>query len=90
MRLIDADPIMLDLELWMEGPTIDPDVADVVDHMGGIIRTAPTIDAEPTRFGEWIKYGRGIRCSECDMYYVRLIPRKYCSNCGAKMQNNER
>lgn len=55
------------------------------------------LKTEPTKHGHWIWTGKerpgapeSLRCSECGFWYVRLTPRFYCSNCGAKMDNAER
>lgn len=59
-----------------------------------LIDTAPTIDAEPVRHGRWLPeavsgydgvnvvYARP--CSECG-YEERRFVKRYCPNCGAKM-----
>ena len=57
------------------------------------IRTAPAVDAEPVRHGEWIVHDwaeecNGVlisnyECSEC--CYWERHEADYCPNCGAKM-----
>lgn len=55
------------------------------------IKTAPTIDAEPVRHGEWllrhVGHGHYWECSACHTnpcIYVTSNT-KFCPNCGAKM-----
>lgn len=65
---------------------------------GGIekaIDEAPTIDAEPIRYGEWIGkpmiggYSR-MRCSVCDNVFLDNKEKwNYCPCCGAKMDEVE-
>lgn len=61
-----------------------------------------TADVEEIRHAKWVHYGEDIQCSNCghvsddicfegDMYsgYYTVLPH-YCSNCGAKMDLEER
>ena len=50
------------------------------------IETAPTIEAEPIRHGQWIMNNPyGIKCcSECG-YGQSIGAENYCPNCGSKM-----
>lgn len=56
-------------------------------YLDWLIDVAPTIDAEPVRHGHWIAYRSGVdtQCSECEWSTDFPIARKYCPNCGAKM-----
>lgn len=47
MRLIDADALLKELELYSEYAAIN------------IVKEAPTIDAEPVRHGKWIEHEKG-------------------------------
>ena len=47
------------------------------------ILNAPTFEAEPTRFGEWLPVDDAFDCSECDVMVSKRY--NYCPNCGAKM-----
>lgn len=54
------------------------------------------LEDEPIKHGHWIPTGKerpgapeSIRCSECGFWYIRLTPRFYCSNCGARMDEAE-
>ena len=50
------------------------------------IINAPTFEAEPTRFGEWLPVDEkndAFDCSECDVMVMKK--HNYCPNCGAKM-----
>ena len=52
---------------------------------------APTID--PVRHGRWIEHkdypGIAWLCSECG-YFTTMRQHRYCPNCGAKMEEEER
>ena len=59
------------------------------------IYEAPTVDAEPVRYGEWIECeGRNNEyyCSECyDIWKSdRIKNMKRCPSCGAKMDAQEK
>lgn len=87
MRVISADALIM--------KEVSPGVY-LVD--GEAIRNAPTFDAEPVRYGRWIKSdflhigANQYRCSECWgdewwLYHFSLGDSKYCPNCGAKMMD---
>lgn len=94
MRLIDADKLIEALskyltngnggELEIEEYICDEVIADTIIE----VREAPTVDAEPVRYGRWIRNDNGTySCSECHSwipneqhYYAR-----YCLFCGARM-----
>jgi len=40
---------------------------------------------DAVKHGSWIRGKRYIQCSVCNYDYARLYPDNYCSNCGAKM-----
>lgn len=87
MRLIDADRLL----------KFKTDHEMISTHL---IWNAPTVDADPVRHGHWIlKEDYLARCSNCghqtferkvvdcwaDQYWDRFEMPRYCSNCGAKM-----
>ena len=98
MRLIDADALaayfekkkverMPDGKLRYSGVTIR-----ALDMFLEFVAIAPTIKAEPVKHGKWIQpdkeheFNDLYRCSKC--YYLgdwHDIGKKYCPNCGAKM-----
>lgn len=65
------------------------------DYDLGCGRKCPFADVAERRKGQWIKVGESIgaldivydelQCSECGWTYS-LLPTKFCSNCGAKME----
>ena len=62
-----------------------------VDDLKMELNEAPTIDAEPIRYGEWIGkpmiggYSR-MRCSVCDNVFLENKGKwNYCPYCGARM-----
>lgn len=86
MRLIDADELKKKAQ-WMEmldGHGIPFDIQAVSLSS---IDLAPTVDAEPVRYGEWIPQDETytkFMCSECNSKNYKGYE-KYCPNCGAKM-----
>ena len=63
-----------------------------VDDLKMELDEAPTIDAEPIRYGEWIGkpmvggYSR-MRCSVCDNVFLDNKGKwNYCPHCGARME----
>lgn len=92
MRLIDADEIpwcSYDLEYYHPFTGVDK---EYVDDM-------PTVDAEPVRYGKWIRttdeyyHWTVFTCSVCNNYWgfdieedVKKMNCKYCPTCGAKME----
>ena len=90
MRLIDADAL---LERIKKDPLFP-----LVEEYGisGVIKAEPTVEAEPVRHGNWIKYyetdeGRSLRCSKCLMVFWVGNGREgnYCPHCGAKMDEGK-
>ena len=50
------------------------------------IINAPTFEAEPIRYGEWLPVddkNDAFDCSECDVMVMKK--HNYCPNCGARM-----
>ena len=82
MRLIDADALKNKLcEDCFGDCTRDC-------YEAHLIKTAPTIQAEPVRRGRWTRFyyreaDFSINCSLCDNPVIWRSP--YCPNCGAKM-----
>lgn len=83
MRLIDADALI------PKGTKVTDDVIAVHNA----IKNAPTIEAEPVRYGRWMcgdYYDIGDVCSECDWDSGMVNPTlRYCPNCGAKMDKED-
>ena len=79
-------------------PMIDTDAlipkgtkaTDDVIAVHNAIKNAPTIEAEPVRYGRWMcgdYYDIGDVCSECDWDSGMVNPTlRYCPNCGADMR----
>lgn len=105
MRLIDADAFMDEvtqqtefIKAWDISELTQ--VAEVLyEGVKAQIEKMPTIEAEPVRYGKWIKdrlvstsggtYGVR-RCSLCEAYYEDIgYGWNYCPNCGAKMDEVE-
>ena len=51
------------------------------------VENAPAADVRPERHGRWEAAGNiVVECSACgDVYSATMIPRYYCPNCGAEM-----
>lgn len=86
MRLIDADELIATIALEIETKSLI-DRRNLFD----IIDSAPTIDAEPVRWGRWESIdwaNEYFKCSGCGRI-ERWSP-NYCPNCGLKMANRTR
>lgn len=104
-RLIDANELWKQMSELREkrdeesNMTGDRTVCATWNDAVGLIKNAPTIDAEPVRHGKWL-YGEnesghdGYYCSQCgehirwrygeeDIDFIRSY--NYCPHCGAKM-----
>ena len=80
MRLIDADKIQ-----WKSYPNdygeTNDDYVEKCD-----IDNMPTVDAVPVVHGRWVFGGDGcVICSKCNEEESNDNHRKFCPNCGAKM-----
>ena len=86
MRLIDADALKIVAQgknhhrkyIWADitdAPTIEAEPK-------GKDTNVPTVETEPVRRGKWIDEN----CSECGQYVYHGDARRYCPNCGAKME----
>ena len=103
VRLIDANALFNDLKEsaksareWRE-ETQDEEIKIRAEQAHGTfiecalrVRNAPTIEAEPVRYGRWIVRGQDIYCSECndESLYNPFGASKFsdfCPNCGARM-----
>ncbi len=87
MRLIDADRA---LEIVRDQGIAHPNAYHLTKYATLILREAPTIEAEPLRYGCWEKRGQEIYCSECgeESGYTWAGASRYsdyCPNCGGKL-----
>ena len=100
-RYIDADILIEDLEydVKIDQDSLDhEDLSeinrdltqtdkDIKQNAIDILKHAPTADVVPVRHGHWIDTGSGQECSVCgEIQYGYDSGRRYCPNCGAKMQ----
>ena len=66
---------------------------ELCEELQSEFASAPIADVEPVRHGRWevlehyIDGGTAQRCALCKkrMFFHRTTPKKYCPNCGAKM-----
>ena len=67
---------------------IDDDNPDTRCVFREYVKTAPTIEAEPVRHGQWSDNGEDkYICSVCSGYVYRWFGKSdFCPRCGAKMQ----
>ena len=85
MRLIDADALKKVIYFETNHLGIDFHKSKLI---GIAIDNAPTIDAEPTRHGKWIKVGDNTyRCSRCNE--VSCCNGNFCTDCGAKLDEEQ-
>jgi hypothetical protein len=85
MRLIDADAF----RWWVNALYDCTELGQIVTEW---IDDRPTIEAEPVRRGHWKVFYHGenmfsFACSKC--YTPSGWKTKYCSGCGAKMEEQE-
>ena len=110
MRLIDADKLINAIKKTMEALGDDGQKRYGVETRGILqlfvdaLTHAPTVDAEPTKHGEWIERTDWIgiigqntaKCSRCGFEKLgKPFTRgdgkgsKYCEECGAKMKRKD-
>lgn len=93
MRLIDADALTGDFEndllcLCLDGEKGTPRIEINIRNVFERIESAPTIEAEPIRRGEWkTKVAYWHECSLCGA--ISQDRENYCPNCGAKMDGGK-
>lgn len=88
MRLIDADALRQEIESKIYWGQVSKDNVESL----GEIDDAPTVDAVPVVYGQWVRHyydsgeqvGDEWYCSECNMCNDRRRT-WYCPHCGAKM-----
>lgn len=94
MRLIDADALIQDLDIWYkevghETPR-DRLIQNIITYAMDAVNDAESVDAEPVRHGFW-NWGLGFPyCSKCKKIahkkgFAGYHTSDYCPNCGAKM-----
>lgn len=87
MRLIDADAVWERYHKEYRQQDIYDGMQDK-DWLERCINEAPTVDAEPTRYGKWIEVGSlSCRCDQCGCKNNRES--NYCPNCGARMDGDK-
>lgn len=86
MRLIDADAIKRRVVIGGSEQCKKCALVEMLDE----IENAPTVEAEPIRQGHWktnVYASQVVVCSFCNN--TSLVPTTYCSNCGAKMDEED-
>ena len=66
-----------------------------------LLENAPAADVQEVKHAKWVHYGEDIQCSNCghvtddicyegdaDSGYYTVLPH-YCSNCGARMEDDK-
>ena len=74
---------MLEMAYTMETETDAAVVLRMIDD-------APAADVTPVVHGAWQVTDRFKACSVCGYAFARLLPDKYCPNCGAKMDGERK
>lgn len=100
MRLIDADALLNELgDIWNIPKDWDGDIDETCETAFDVIENAPTVEAKPVVYGEWIDtqpdYHPGCGnnahvCSICGDYYT-TEPEDlfFCPRCGADMRGEK-
>jgi hypothetical protein len=92
MRLIDADALLK--KFTKATVPYSRGIMEIPVVRLETIKNAPTVDAEPVRHGRWILcLGEIYKCSICGYQqkaYALSSHFKYCTNCGAKMDEEEK
>lgn len=100
-KYIDFDIVLHKLGTWYYDVVgiygNNEDFAISFDEAMDELADVPAADVEEIRHAKWVHYGEDIQCSNClhvsddicfegdmDSGYYTVLPR-YCSNCGAKM-----
>lgn len=93
-RMIDADALIEDCKKYLN--TLNPDMCgkeyERISWLIGLLENVPTIkpkSSEPERkTGKWMLFGKGIywQCDQCNWSTDFDIPRKFCPQCGARME----
>lgn len=81
MRMIDAN--VLREEILTENYD-----NDTINNFLDLVDLSPTIDAEPVVHGRWIQKEFDCVCSNCGSFNG-AFGMKYCSDCGAKMDEEQ-
>ena len=101
-RLISAEKLAEILgEQWCDECMTDDCYYCNIYKIKEIVRSMPTVDAEPVRHGHWVRhldtrFGRLLNdiiiCSCCGIAFSTedMIRRSYCPNYGAKMDEEEK
>ncbi len=64
---------------------------EAIDEIESDVEDIPAADVRPERHGRWEAAGNiVVECSACgDVYSAIMIPRYFCPNCGAKMDEED-
>ena len=104
MRMIDADNVLKALGMFNDREHGGPHFLNGIETAREIVEQSPTVDAEPVRYGRWIKmtgmlppeYHGHYECSECQWHmkgirnsWTREEEMTYCPSCGSKMDGDE-
>lgn len=100
MRLIDADKLRKDV---LDLPNCPNGFSDTYDKamILTLVDEQPTVEVEPIRHGRWIDDKGMYKCSVCNNlwahWWIVACPEdrmykemKFCPNCGAKMDGEEK
>lgn len=95
MRLIDADGLTAICNRLADNKwnaNANTTWSKAYDYMTELIDEQPTIEAEPTKHGEWVGVSPQTDSMECSVcgYVIQSeeLETPYCPWCGAKMEDN--
>ena len=95
-RLIDANKLLRNYEMWIPQLTLPQDQRDkdAIETCIAVLKDQPTVDAVEVVHGRldvsYIDeyYGEFANCLECGT--DNILPCHYCRNCGARMDGERR
>ena len=72
------------------GPCRSPAQNRMLDCLKAAVIRISSADVAPVVHGAWQVTDRFKACSVCGYAFARLLPDKYCPNCGAKMDGERK
>lgn len=100
--LISRKALLRIYKNWLPQLTKPEDAGDRngVETCIAVLEDAPAVDAEPVKYGKWRKtrspkgkidlWPPTYECTECNSILFGSPRTNYCSNCGAKMDKEEK
>lgn len=93
-RYIDADAVLKDMCKLCTNFGMDAPICEEKDCAYTLlVKSAPTVDVQEVKHGHWIEINSDMgiyRCSQCRETVGGQTGRRFCPNCGAKMDEEEK